>query len=91
MRHEFIDDFGDSTSGLTRGDPIGDFFEHRHGVGHGHRILALIEQGMIIFRIPDRHDVARRQARLVQSCHKTSSFVDPGRDNHDGVPIEDDL
>src|SRR5277367_3584637 len=88
---DLIDDLCNPGAILAQGHTIDTFFKCRNGIGDGNRESALTEECMIVFRVPDSHDIRFRQRKLCQRGRKASTFINADRQNHDSFFVVDHL
>lgn len=64
---------------------------HRQRIGDRNSASAGAEKRMVVFRVPNPHNIQRRQFQSSKRCGKTACLVDARRQHHDCPLIKNDL
>ncbi len=90
-RQERPDELQNPFSPVGRGNPIGPVPEQGDRIGHRRGAFAEVEKGVIVFAVSDSYRVVPGEAQFRERGPKSCGLVDPGRKNHHGSLVEDEL
>ena len=85
------DELGDAGAARALGHQVRLVLDGGKSVGDGDGVAASLQEGVIVFRVADRHDVVGGQAEIAERGFQPARLVDAGRQHHHRALVEHDL